>query len=69
MVTLVSANTVHLASGHIGAAATGGFFISWLWWSNSSKHREDVRLAGLAYGIGAALGTMTGGALAHWFGG
>lgn len=69
MVSLVSANTVHLATGHLGAAAAGGFFISWLWWSNSSRHREDIPGAGIAYGIGAGLGTLTGATLARYLGG
>lgn len=69
MVTLVSANTVHLSTGHLGAAAAGGFFISALWWSSSSKNREDVPYAAIAYGIGAGLGTLTGGTLARLFGG
>lgn len=69
MVSLVSANTVHLASGHTSAAAVGGFCISCLWWSNSSKHREDVRGAGVVYGLGAALGTITGSVVARYLGG
>jgi hypothetical protein len=69
MVSLVSANTVHLSTGHLGAAAAGGFFISMLWWSNSSKHREDVPYAGMAYGVGAGLGTLTGATLARYLGG
>lgn len=67
MVSLVSANTVHLAEGHVGAAALGGWCISTLWWSNSSKHREDVPWAGAVYGVGAALGTVTGATVARWF--
>jgi hypothetical protein len=69
MVCLVSANTVHLSTGHLGPAAAGGFFISMLWWSNSSKHREDVPYAGMAYGVGAGLGTLTGATLARYLGG
>lgn len=68
MVSLVACNTVQLATGHVGAAACGGLLISWLWWSNSSKHREDVPLAGFVYGIGAALGTVTGATIARWLG-
>jgi hypothetical protein len=60
MVTLVSLNTVHLAHGRIVLAMIGGFFISVLWWSNSSKKREDIPGAALAYGVGAMLGTGAG---------
>lgn len=66
MVSLVSMNTVHIASGHLEYAAIGGFAISWLWWSNSSKDREQATGAGLAYGLGAALGTLTGATVARW---
>lgn len=69
MVSLVSANTVHLASGHLAYAAVGGWAISALWWSNSSKHREDVPYAGLVYGLGAAVGTVTGATVARLIGG
>lgn len=65
MVSLVSANTVHIASGHLTYAAIGGFAISALWWSNSSKDREQAKGAGLAYGCGAALGTLTGATIAR----
>ena len=65
MVSLVSANTVHIASGHLAYAAIGGFAISWLWWANSSKDREQARGAGVAYGFGAALGTLTGATIAR----
>jgi hypothetical protein len=66
MVTLVSANTVHLAQGHVSYAALGGWAISALWWSSSSKDREDVKGAALIYGLGAALGTVTGSTFARW---
>jgi hypothetical protein len=69
MVTLVSANTVHLAQGHVGYAALGGWALSALWWQNSSKHREDVPYAGAVYGLGAALGTVTGATIARLIGG
>jgi hypothetical protein len=65
LVTLVSLNTVHLATGRIGLAMIGGFFISVLWWSNSSKKREDIPGAALAYGFGAACGTGAGFMLAR----
>lgn len=65
LVSLVSMNTVHLAQGHMGPAAAGGFLISWTWWQNSSKDREQAPHAGLVYGVGAGLGTLTGGTLAR----
>jgi hypothetical protein len=65
MVALVSLNTIQVAHGRNAAAIAVGFLISLTWWSNSSKQREDVRGAGLAYATGAALGTMTG----MWLGG
>ena len=60
MVTLVSLNTIQLAHDRQAAAVAVGFLISLTWWSNSSKKREDVRGAGIAYATGAALGTLTG---------
>lgn len=60
MVTLVAMNTRQISTGHIGAACGVGFLISWLWWSNSSKDRPQVRGAGLAYAAGAACGTALG---------
>lgn len=65
LVSLVAANTVHLASGHTSFAAIGGFAISALWWSNSSKDREQAKGAALVYGCGAALGTLTGATIAR----
>jgi hypothetical protein len=50
-------------------AALGGWAISALWWQNSSKHREDAPYAGTVYGIGAALGTVTGATVARYLGG
>lgn len=68
MVTLVACNTRQVAQGHLGGAMGVGFFISWLWWSNSSKLRPDGRWMGLAYGAGAACGTGAGYFLAEWLG-
>jgi hypothetical protein len=65
MVTLVSLNTIQVAHGRHVAAVGVGFLISLVWWSNSSKKREDVRGAGIVYALGAALGTLTG----MWLGG
>ena len=60
MVTLVSLNTVQIAHGRMVQAVVVGFGISFLWWTNSSKHRCDAKWAGLVYASGAALGTLTG---------
>jgi hypothetical protein len=65
MVTLVASNTVFVAhDGNDLPAIIGGFAISSLWWSNSSKGRPDVPYAWAAYGFGAAVGTITGKVLA-----
>lgn len=66
MVTLVSANTRQLATGHIGGAVIVGFAISLLWYSNSSKDRDNRPLAGIAYATGAAVGTFVGFTMAGW---
>ena len=60
MVSMVSLNTVQIAHGRTWRAVIVGFGISFLWWTNSSKHRSDARCAGLVYASGAALGTLTG---------
>lgn len=69
MVTLVACNTRQIASGHMVGAMGVGFFISWLWWSNSSKKRPEMRGAGLVYGLGAACGTALGYAIAGFLAG
>lgn len=68
MVTLVAMNTRQLASGRIGWAVIGGFFISLVWWSASSKDRPCFRGAGVVYGAGAAVGTGLGFYIAEWLG-
>lgn len=60
MVTLVSLNTVQIAHGRMPSAVLVGFCISYLWWTNSSKHRCDAKGAGAVYALGAAAGTLTG---------
>jgi ABC-type Na+ efflux pump permease subunit len=67
MVTLVSANTRQIATGHILGAVIVGFAISLLWYANSSKDRDNRPLAGYAYATGAAVGTWVGFSLAAWF--
>jgi hypothetical protein len=66
MVTLVASNTVFIAHHQLMPAAIGAFFISALWWINSSQHRPDARFGWLAYGLGAAVGTVTGTVLASY---
>lgn len=68
-VTLVSCNTRQLATNHLPGAIGVGFLISWLWWSNSSKDRDQAKGAGLVYGIGAACGTALGYQIAAWLAG
>jgi hypothetical protein len=69
MVTLVACNTRQIAAGHVSGAVVVGFLISWLWWSNSSKDRPQVRGASVAYGLGAAAGTAAGYFIAGLLGG
>jgi len=60
LVALVALNTRQIASGnYLGAFMVGGL-ISAVWWSNSSKEREDVTGAGAVYAFGAACGTVFG---------
>lgn len=69
MVTLVSMNTRQLATSHITGAVVVGFAISLLWYSNSSKDRDNRRWAGMAYATGAAFGTFAGFTIAGWLAG
>jgi hypothetical protein len=59
-VALVALNTRQIAAGNYSGGFLVGGAISLVWWSNSSKTREDVRGAGLAYALGAACGTVFG---------
>lgn len=60
LVALVSLNTRQIASGNYPGAFLVGGTISAVWWANSSKNREDVPCAWLAYAFGAACGTLLG---------
>jgi len=60
LVTLVSWNTRQIASGNYPGAFLIGGTISAVWWANSSKDREDVPCAWLAYALGASCGTVLG---------
>lgn len=68
LVLLVAMNTVQIADRRWAGMAVVGGLISLVWWSNSSKAREDYRGAGLLYAAGAAAGTVCGAALADWWG-
>ncbi len=64
LVALVSMNTRQVAGGHyVGAFVVGGL-ISAVWWANSSAKRESFAGSGALYALGAAVGTVTGMALA-----
>jgi hypothetical protein len=65
LVALVAMNTRQVASGNYCGAFVVGGLISFVWWANSSKHREDINGAGAVYAFGAAVGTVTG----MWLGG
>jgi hypothetical protein len=60
IVACVALNTRQIAAGNYAGAFVVGGMISGLWWSNSSKGREDMPGAGFAYSMGAACGTCFG---------
>ena len=63
LVFLVATNTVQVSHEHYGGALVVGFLISWLWWANA--HKPNVRGAAVAYGLGAAVGTVSGMAFSY----
>ena len=67
IVFLTAANVVQVSHGHYLGALVGGFLISATWWSNSHAAKVCVRGASMAYGLGAALGTVSGMALTTWW--
>lgn len=67
LVFLTASNVVQVSHGHYKGALIGGFLISTLWWSNSHAAKQDVRGGAMAYGIGAALGTVSGMGLTTWW--
>lgn len=67
IVFLTASNVVQVSHGHYSGALLGGFLISAIWWSNSHAAKVDVRGAALAYGTGAALGTISGMWLTTWW--
>lgn len=60
LVALVSLNTRQIAAGNYPGAFLVGGTISAVWWANSSKDRESVPGAWIAYALGASFGTMVG---------
>lgn len=61
IVTITACNVVNIGRGHYGLAFLSGGGLSTVWWFNSRvASRSLVRGAGLAYGLGAACGTITG---------
>jgi len=68
-VVLVSANTFQVAHAHYLGMAIVGFLISVVWWTNAraTGRNDDVAGAALAYGLGAAIGTLTGASVMAWW--
>lgn len=67
IVFLTASNVVQVSHGHYGGALIGGFLISATWWSNSHAAKEHVPSGAIAYGAGAALGTLSGMWLTMWW--
>ena len=67
IVCITAANVIQMTERHYIGAALGGFAISAIWWSNSAAAKENPPFAAVAYGCGAALGTITGVALTTWW--
>jgi hypothetical protein len=62
IVVLTAANVVAITHSHYRAAFVGGFFISYVWWLNASRtgQGELPPRPAVWYGLGAAIGTVTG---------
>jgi hypothetical protein len=67
IVFLTASNVVQVATGHYGGAFVGGFLISATWWSNAHAAKVPVRYGSICYGLGAAIGTVSGMGLTHWW--
>lgn len=67
IVFLTAANVVQVSHGHYGGALLGGFLISATWWSNSHAAKDNVPGGAVAYGTGAAFGTISGMWLTTWW--
>lgn len=65
IVTLTAFNVNSIAHHLYAQALLGGFGISFIWFGNSkTAAHSDLRFAREVYALGAALGTITGMALA-----
>jgi hypothetical protein len=61
IVVLTAANVYQVAHAHYLGAFVVGMAISIVWYSNAkTTARSDVPYAGLLYGLGAGIGTITG---------
>lgn len=67
IVSLMASNTVQIAGQHVVGAFVVGFAISAVWWSNAHAAKLDAPYAPVAYGVGAALGTVSGMAFTAWW--
>ncbi len=65
MVTLQAAGIAQIAQHHVPGAILTSFAINLLWASNVRGVANRGRWGGVAYALGAALGTATG-VLATW---
>jgi hypothetical protein len=65
IVMLTATNAYQIVNKHYVGAFLVGTSISLVWWSNArTSARSGLPWAGLAYGLGAGTGTVTGMALA-----
>jgi hypothetical protein len=61
LVTAVSLNVSQVAAHNYGHAFVTGALVSLMWWINAGKATSRKGTdAALAYGFGAAIGTVTG---------
>ena len=67
IVFLTAANIAQVSAHHYPGAFLCGGAISIVWWWNSSAKREQIPGAAFTYGLGAALGTISGMALTQWW--
>lgn len=66
LVFLTATNVVQVSHAHYWGALVGGFLISWVWWQNAFHASRAVRGGAVAYGLGAALGTVCGMKASYW---
>ena len=70
IVTCTALNVTQVTGGHYIAAFFTGGLLSFVWWGNTQKASKSVDvLAGWAYALGAACGTVAGMALGGWWNG